>query len=665
MLHKIKPLIKSHYLIIFFIISIFSLEIIFRALTNINIFTTGTFISFIFIIVISTLFFLICSIFTKKISYILAIILLVFTGLIYSTQFIYFKFFRTFYSIYSATNSTAVFEFWGDISTLLLQNLHWFLLFFLPATLIGFIGNKYIPFQRLPLKNVGIIAGSIIVFHLVGLATIHASGEDKNTAYDLYYKSNNPILSADRLGIFTTMRIDLQRLATGWSPKLEVANPYLPAMKPVQGEPVGEPNDLEPKEEKIIEYNTMEIDFASLIENEKNKSIREMHEYFSSVPPTTKNEYTGKFAGYNLVFLTAEGFSPYAVHEEVTPTLYKLVHEGYHFPNFYNPIWGVSTTDGEYVATTGLIPKAGTWSFRESHRNYLPFVMGNQLNKLGYKSMAYHNHSYDYYRRDLSHPNMGYDYKGIGNGLKVRRVWPASDLEMMEVSVDEYIHEEPFHAYYMTMSGHMQYNFFGNNMAAKNKEHVDHLPLSTQAKAYIATHVELDRAMEFLLNSLEEAGVADNTLIVMSADHYPYGLEFETINEFLGHKVEKNFELFRSPLIIFAKGMQPMTIDKPVSSLDIIPTISNLLGLEYDSRLLMGRDILSDSDPLVIFKNRSWITDKGRYNGDTGKFTPNEGIDVNEDYVEWMNAIVESKFFYSQRILETDYYRKVLGDLED
>jgi lipoteichoic acid synthase len=123
--------------------------------------------------------------------------------------------------------------------------------------------------------------------------------------------------------------------------------------------------------------------------------------------------------------------------------------------------------------------------------------------------------------------------------------------------------------------------------------------------------------------------------------------------------------LFRSPLIIYSKGLQPVTIDKPVSSLDIIPTISNLLGLEYDSRLLMGRDIFSDADPLVIFKNRSWITDKGKYNAVTQKFIPKDGAEVSEEYIEWMNAIVESKFFYSQKVLETDYYRKVLEDYEE
>ena len=119
---------------------------------------------------------------------------------------------------------------------------------------------------------------------------------------------------------------------------------------------------------------------------------------------------------------------------------------------------------------------------------------------------------------------MGYEYKGLGNGLNVKETWPESDFEMMELTVPEYINSEPFHAYYMTVSGHMQYSFTGNYIARKNMDFVKDLAYSDQAKAYLATQIELDRALEYLMNELEEAGVADRTLIALSADHYPYGL---------------------------------------------------------------------------------------------------------------------------------------------
>jgi phosphoglycerol transferase MdoB-like AlkP superfamily enzyme len=385
-----------------------------------------------------------------------------------------------------------------------------------------------------------------------------------------------------------------------------------------------------------------------------------MNKYFSSVEPTATNKYTGMFKGCNLIMFTAEGFSPYAVDPVRTPTLYKMVTQGFHFKNFYNPVWGVSTSDGEYVACTGLIPKGGVWSFYKSGSIYMPFCMGNQFRKLGYLTKAYHDHTYTYYKRDVSHPNMGYDYKGIGNGLVVKKTWPESDVEMMDVTVPEYMDQQPFHSYYMTVSGHMNYNFFGNYMSSKNKSYVEDLPYSDPAKAYIACQLELEFAMKDLLGKLEAKGIADKTVIVLSADHYPYGLEKQYLDELAGHEVESNFELYKSDLIIYKEGMQPVEVDKPCASLDIIPTVSNLFGLDFDSRLLMGRDILSDAPPLVIFSNRSWITDRARKNTVSGAVTFTDGTTEDQDYVKKINRIVSDKFKFSARILETDYYGKTL-----
>jgi phosphoglycerol transferase MdoB-like AlkP superfamily enzyme len=507
--------------------------------------------------------------------------------------------------------------------------------------------RKRISLKRPGFKNRAVVLAFALIFYVGAVFSINLGSKDVLSSYDLYYKSTDQIMSVEKLGLATTMRLDLQRMISGWSPVIEA-----PELENEENDP--------PEEKPSIEYNVMDIDFDELIENEANEELKEMHEYFANLNPTQKNEYTGIYEGYNLILITAEGFSPYAVHEEVTPTLYKMVNKGYNFTNFYTPIWGVSTSDGEYVACTGLIPKSGVWSFTESAKIDMPFVMGNQLKSLGYKTMAYHNHTYDYYNRDKSHPNMGYDYKGVGNGLEVKKVWPASDLEMMEVTIPEFIEEEPFHTYYMTVSGHLRYTFTGNSMAAKNRDLVQELEYSDDAKAYIACQIELDRALEHLLAELEERGIADKTLIAISSDHYPYGLEEDTLNELAGHKVERDFELYKNHFILYVDGMEPQVIDKPASSLDIIPTISNMLGLEFDSRLLMGRDIFAPGEPLVIFSNRSFITDKARYNSRTKEFETTEGINVSDTYQRRIQNIINAKFYYSAKILETDYYSKIL-----
>ena len=104
---------------------------------------------------------------------------------------------------------------------------------------------------------------------------------------------------------------------------------------------------------------------------------------------------------------------------------------------------------------------------------------------------------------------------------------------------------------------------------------------------------------------------------------------------------------------------EPVRVTKPCSSLDILPTLSNLFGLEYDSRLLMGRDILSDSEGLVVLSDRSFLTESGRYDAARDTFTPAPGAAVPEGYVRTRQQTINGMFSNSRLILEQDYYRKI------
>lgn len=465
-----------------------------------------------------------------------------------------------------------------------------------------------------------------------------------------------------RLGLLPAFRLDVHRLIFGFRGGALVPE------QPVPTEPSTEPSSetelsTEPTEPPVdTGPNVLDIDFAGLMASETDPTIRQLHDYFSVQTPTAKNEKTGMFKGCNLILITAEGFSYLAVDPVLTPTLYKLTTQGFHFTNFYTPIWGVSTSDGEYVALTGTIPKNGVWSFSRTSNNAMPLTMVQQLKKLSYSAYAYHDHTYTFYDRNESHPNLGYIYKGLGNGLDVKATWPESDVEMIDLSTADYMGKEPFHAYYMTVSGHLEYNFYGNMMAAKNRELVEDLPYSDAAKAYLACNIELDRALALLLERLEEAGVADNTVIALSADHYPYGLTVDEQSELAGHEIDERFEMYRNACIIYKKGMTPETVDRPCSSLDLLPTLSNLFGLDFDSRLYMGQDVFSDADPLIIFSDHSWLTERGSYYMPTGEYTPFDGTELTDEEITRINSVVSNKFTASAWVLESDYWRTLFGD---
>jgi len=419
----------------------------------------------------------------------------------------------------------------------------------------------------------------------------------------------------------------------------------------------------------VYQPNVMDFDFETLIAEEDNGRIASIHKYVASQTPTMQNAYTGLFKGKNLIVIAAEAFAKEVIDPELTPTLYRLANEGIRFEDYYQPMWGGSTSSGEFSILTGLVSASGTNSIKESRQQELFLSIGKQLQKEGYFSAAYHNHLYTFYDRDKTHTLYGYDsFMGMKNGMEegVTDQWPESDLEMMDFTVPLFIDQQPFSIYYMTVSGHCRYNVRGNKMCAKNYDAVAHLDSSETVKAYLACQLELEYALESLVRQLEEAGIADDTVIVLSTDHYPYGLEGSAtwgnkedyITELYGYAPQNNAERDHSALIIWSGCIEDMdlVVEDPVYSLDILPTLSNLFGVEYDSRLLVGRDVFSDAEPIVLWYDYTWVTDKGVYNSETSKFTPREGVAVDESYIQRIQDIVYNKIYYSREVQNTDYF---------
>lgn len=601
-----------------------------------------------FSIPIAIVMHIISTAFKPKINKIIAYAITIFLVILFGAQIVYYSMYESILSFYSILNGGQVTEFMDVIFDMILRNWYGIVLFALPIiALIILHKTKIIDFEKKKTKEILIYIGVAVVVYVISILCVNfVNNKDLYSNKNLYYNVHVPKLTTKNMGFLTSMRLDFQRFVFGFEEKLSIE---------VSKEVVLE---------KEIEYNMLQIDFDTLIQNEGNESIKEMHEYFKNQEPSKKNEYTGMFEGKNLIVLVGESFSSIAIREDLTPNLYKLYKEGFQFDNFYTPVFPVSTADGEYITDTSLIPKEGVWSFKEIVGNYMPYSYANAFENIGYTSNAYHNHTATYYERHKYIDTMGYNsYLAVGTGLENRmntKLWPNSDYEMIDVTTNDYINNDKFLAYYMTVSGHLNYTKEGNCMVYRNWDLVKDLPYSDKAKSYIAANIELDKAVGEVLKNLEETGNLEDTVIVISGDHYPYGLTLDEINEISTYKRDDTFEKYHMPLLIWSGSMkEPIKVEKIGSSLDILPTVLNLFGIEYDSRLLIGRDILSDSEPLVIFSDRSFITDKGRYNAITGEFIANQGNEIEEGYVDEISKIIYQKYQMSRLILENDYYRKV------
>lgn len=419
----------------------------------------------------------------------------------------------------------------------------------------------------------------------------------------------------------------------------------------------------------LEEENKMDIDFEALAEAD-SATYKKMDSYVASLTPSKKNGLTGIFKGKNLIFISAEAFTAELIDEDLTPTLYRLATKGIQFTDYYQPA-GAGTTGGECQNIFGFFPVLGGSSVKKTADENNYFTMGNQLNRLGYFGKAYHNGSYTFYDRDKTHNNLGYSegFMAYGNGMEkfIVPTWPESDYDMFVGTIPEYIDQEHFNIYYMSVSGHSNYGFHSNAMAKKHKDRVADMEASGPIKAYYAANLDFEDALAYLMEQLEEKGIANDTVIVISADHYPYGLDggssagfgqMKYLSELYGENVENVFQRDHNRLILWCGCLEeydPIVVSDPVGSIDVLPTLSNLFGTEWDSRLLPGRDVFSDAMPIAILDKRNWKTDLGICS--KGKFRSyDETAEVPDGYAAMVNDLVGKKFDYCKNVLQTDYF---------
>ena len=177
--------------------------------------------------------------------------------------------------------------------------------------------------------------------------------------------------------------------------------------------------------------------------------------------------------------------------------------------------------------------------------------------------------------------------------------------------------------------------------------------------------------MRHLMDQLQARDLADDTVICLTADHFPYGLDGGAglgsqpyLEELYGHPVENEFDRDRSCWILWCGSLEdgdPIVVDEPTSSLDILPTLCNLFGLPFDSRLMPGRDVFSDAEALV-FDWYSWKTAYGYYISSEQKFYPTvDEAQIPDGYAETMTTVVANKVNYCKAVLDSDYYHYLFG----
>ena len=410
--------------------------------------------------------------------------------------------------------------------------------------------------------------------------------------------------------------------------------------------------------------------WEKLISEESDATLNNINNYLINNTITDYNEYSGMFAGKNLIVIMMESVNEIFINPELYPNFYKMYSEGISFSNNYSPRNSCATGNNEFSAMTGLYSIQNNCTANVYRNNTYSTAIFNLFNNAGYRTSSMHDYTEAYYYRGTIHTNMGSGaYYGVQDlGIPYYNEYKnwASDEDFMNVAMDITLSEdsdEPFMLWLTTVSSHQPYNQSSveGDKYLSITEGTDY-PLDL--RRYMSKLKTLDNALGILLEKLEAAGELDDTVIVMFGDHYPYGLKDTTINQVLDYDLD-DYERERTPLVIYNSEITAEVVDKYTSYVNLTPTIANLFGLDYDPRLYMGSDVFDENYwNLVVFADGSWKNDSVYYNAATSEVTYYTDEQMSIEEIRNINQIITAKMQMSSLIIQNNYYEYLSNALE-
>lgn len=372
------------------------------------------------------------------------------------------------------------------------------------------------------------------------------------------------------------------------------------------------------------------------------------------------NEYTGIFAGKNVIFLQLEGIDDWLVTEKGMPNLYRLMHEGINFSNHYSYYnGGGSTFNSEFAVNTGyLTPITYTKNAYTFNKNNFDYGMAKLFKNLGYKINAFHMNSSEYYSRGINYKNWGYDkYFGLKDLGDYKDETYYLDTELIKNETfykNMFPTDTNFVDYIITYSNHIPFSQTKGVCKMLTEDTLEEgITLNEEDCARIQAK-ETDDMIGLLIQALEDNNLIDNTVIVAYADHYLYTLTDKTI--LAKYKETSNNLINHTPFFIWAKGIESTNITSVTSQLNILPTVLNLFGMYEHPSYYIGTDALDPNyEGIAFFSDYSWYD--GNVYVQDGIVTNNGKISTEklEEKNNYVNYIIKK----NDLVLKYDYFKTI------
>jgi len=197
-----------------------------------------------------------------------------------------------------------------------------------------------------------------------------------------------------------------------------------------------------------------------------------------------------------------------------------------------------------------------------------------------------------------------YDY-GSGNAKK--------DYDEKTISkVIEYINKtnKPFFLYTNLQASHHPYVYPENNSVFKpdnvssstNYFNIAEGDYEKELNKYDNSILYVDKQVGKLFDYLEKNNFTENTIIVLSSDH---GEILERRHGYLRHGFGVYEEEVRTPLMVYIPTQEHRTINNRIQSIDIIPTLIDITGLEQ-SEDFQGIPMIENQDIYLATQNQNF-----------------------------------------------------------
>lgn len=534
-------------------------------------------------------------------------------------------------------------------------------------------------------ENVVQIKDLVFLWQLIGLIIL-IKYEKKNEIKDKTYKVNKKLSKKFALGFLVCFLIvvaiskpsDYARFTKEWNRKGMVIN---------FGIYTFQINDiiqsLRPQLNNIFGHDVA-----------YKKTVDFYNEYGYENTKHEENIFTNVFEGKNLIVIHAESLQTLAMEQkfngkEVTPNLNKLASEGIFFSNFYSQVGVGTSSDAEFTFSTSMMPSSnGTVFVNYYDREYV--TIQKLLKEKGYYVFSMHGNDGNFWNRDVMHKNMGYDMffdkdyyvidETIGLGLSDKSFFRQS-TEIIKNIKDSY--DGPFYANLITLTNHTPFSDtnlldeFDTTLKVNIDGQIverDYIDGTVLGNYFRSVHYE-DAAIGEFIEELDEAGLLENTIIVIYGDHdarideeyYNYFNNYDPYTDTVlnsndeGYKLynEYTYELDRKvPFIIWTKDREyNIEVDTPMGMIDAMPTLGNMFN--FHSKYQMGHDIFSVDDNMVVFTDGSYLTDKIYYNAQKEEQFPISASATSEEYIINRSEYADKLIEISNYIITYDLIKEI------